>query len=97
MGHFLVVGILVIVMAVLTYFGLDAAGLMPVQASAQAVSIDWLMELADHRHFLFVFADRCANGLQPGCVSTQKRAIQAMANISKAIHRWKLHGLSFPF
>jgi cytochrome c oxidase subunit II len=42
MGHFLVVGILVIVMAVLTYFGLDAAGLMPVQASAQAVSIDWL-------------------------------------------------------
>ncbi|MBI5950905.1 MAG: cytochrome c oxidase subunit II [Chloroflexi bacterium] len=42
MGHFLVVGILVIVMAVLTYVGLDAAGLMPVQASAQAVSIDWL-------------------------------------------------------
>jgi len=42
MGHFLVVGILVIVMAVLTYLGLDAAGLMPVQASAQSVSIDWL-------------------------------------------------------
>jgi len=42
MGHFLVVGILVIVMAVLTYVGLDAAGLMPAQASAQAVSIDWL-------------------------------------------------------
>jgi cytochrome c oxidase subunit 2 len=45
MGHFLVVGILVIVMAVLTYFGLDAAGLMPVEASAQAVSIDWLWNL----------------------------------------------------
>jgi cytochrome c oxidase subunit 2 len=42
MGHFLVVGILVIVMAILTYVGLDAAGLMPIQASAQAVSIDWL-------------------------------------------------------
>jgi cytochrome c oxidase subunit 2 len=42
MGHFLVVGILVIVMAALTYFGLDAAGLMPIQASAQSVSIDWL-------------------------------------------------------
>ncbi len=42
MGHFLVVGILVIVVAVLTYFGLDAVGLMPVQASAQSVSIDWL-------------------------------------------------------
>lgn len=42
MGHFLVVGILVIAVSVLTYFGLDAVGLMPVQASAQAVSIDWL-------------------------------------------------------
>ncbi len=42
MGHFVIVGILVIVMAVLTYVGLDSAGLMPVQASAQAVSIDWL-------------------------------------------------------
>jgi cytochrome c oxidase subunit 2 len=42
MRHFLVVGILVIVMAVLTYVGLDAVGLMPVEASAQAVSIDWL-------------------------------------------------------
>jgi cytochrome c oxidase subunit II len=42
MGHFLVVGILVIVMAVLTYVGLNSAGLMPVEASAQAVSIDWM-------------------------------------------------------
>lgn len=42
MRHFVIVGILVIVMAMLTYLGLDSAGLMPVQASAQAVSIDWL-------------------------------------------------------
>lgn len=42
MRHFLVVGILVIVMAVLTYAGLNAVGLMPVEASAQSVSIDWL-------------------------------------------------------
>jgi cytochrome c oxidase subunit 2 len=42
MGHFLIVGILVLVTSILTYIGLDAAGLMPVQASAQAVSIDWL-------------------------------------------------------
>ncbi len=42
MGHFLIVGIMVIIMAVLTYSGLNAAGLMPVEASAQAVSIDWL-------------------------------------------------------
>lgn len=42
MRHFLIVGILVIVVAILTYVGLDAVGLMPVQASLQAVSIDWL-------------------------------------------------------
>ena len=40
MRHFVVVGILVIVMAVLTYVGLDSAGLMPVEASAQSVPID---------------------------------------------------------
>jgi len=42
MRHFVVVGILVIVVAVLTYVGLNAVGLMPVEASAQSVSIDWL-------------------------------------------------------
>ena len=46
MGHFLIVGILVIVIAVLTYVGLDIAGVAaqmhPVQASLQSVSIDWL-------------------------------------------------------
>jgi len=36
------VGILVIVMAVLTYVGLNSLGLMPIEASAQSVSIDWL-------------------------------------------------------
>jgi cytochrome c oxidase subunit 2 len=45
MRHFVIVGILVIVVSVLTYVGLDAAELMPVQASAQAVSIDWLWDL----------------------------------------------------
>ena len=46
MGHFVIVGILVVVMAVLTYLGLDAAGLAtqmhPVAASAQAAPIDQL-------------------------------------------------------
>lgn len=45
MRHFVIVGILVIVAAVLTYMGLDAAGLMPVAASAQAGPIDWLWDL----------------------------------------------------
>ncbi|MFN8400894.1 MAG: cytochrome c oxidase subunit II [Anaerolineales bacterium] len=46
MAHFVIVGILVIVMTILTYFGLDAAGLAtqmhPVAASVQAGPIDQL-------------------------------------------------------
>ena len=46
MGHFVIVGILVIVMAILTYVGLDVAGVAtqmhPIEASLQSVSIDWL-------------------------------------------------------
>jgi cytochrome c oxidase subunit 2 len=42
MRHFIIVGILVVVAAVLIFAGLNAIGLMPVEASAQAVSIDWL-------------------------------------------------------
>ena len=45
MRHFVIVGILVIALAFLTYIGLDAAGLMPVQASAEAVVVDWLWDL----------------------------------------------------
>ena len=42
MRHFIIVGILVIVAASLTYMGLDALNLMPVAASAQAGPIDWM-------------------------------------------------------
>ncbi len=45
MRHFVIVGILVIVTTFLTYFGLNSAGLMPVEASAQAVPIDWLWNI----------------------------------------------------
>ncbi|MFZ5882868.1 MAG: cytochrome c oxidase subunit II [Chloroflexota bacterium] len=45
MRHFVIVGILVIALAVLTYVGLNSAGLMPVPASAQAVPIDWLWDI----------------------------------------------------
>ena len=55
MIHFVIVAILVIVMTGLTYFGLDSAGLMPVQASAQAVPIDWLWNL-DIMAMSFLFA-----------------------------------------
>ncbi len=45
MRHFVIVGILIIVIGILTYAGLNAAGLMPVEASAQAIPIDWLWNL----------------------------------------------------
>ena len=55
MKHFVIVGILVIVLAVLTYMGLDSVGLMPVPASAQAGPIDWLWDL-QVRAMVFLFA-----------------------------------------
>lgn len=55
MRHFVIVGILVIVLAVLTYVGLDSVGLMPVPASAQAGPIDWLWDL-QVRAMSFLFA-----------------------------------------
>jgi len=45
MRHFVIVGILIVVMTVATYVGLDAADLLPVQASEQAQWIDWLWDL----------------------------------------------------
>jgi cytochrome c oxidase subunit 2 len=43
--HYVIVGILVIVLSVLIYIGLDTAGLMPAEASTQAKDIDWMWNL----------------------------------------------------
>lgn len=45
MRHFVIVGILIVVITVLAYVGLDSAGLMPLAASSQAGTIDWLWNL----------------------------------------------------
>src|SRR5574341_1133074 len=45
MRHFVIVGILVVATTILTYIGLNAAHLMPVEASAQAVTIDQMLNL----------------------------------------------------
>lgn len=47
MRHFVIAGILVIVVAALVFLGLDAAHLMPVAASAQAGEIDWMWKLME--------------------------------------------------
>src|SRR5512138_1928150 len=48
MRRYVFVGILVVVVTILVYIGLQAAHLMPVEASAQATTIDslWNIELA---------------------------------------------------
>jgi cytochrome c oxidase subunit 2 len=43
--HFVIVGILVFVVSILIYIGLDSAGLMPVEASTQAADVDWMWNL----------------------------------------------------
>jgi|GEM_PF-4961435 len=40
MKHFIIVAIIVILFTFLVYTGLNSIGLLPVQASAQSVSID---------------------------------------------------------
>jgi cytochrome c oxidase subunit 2 len=45
MRHFIIVGVLVIAAAFGVYFGLTSLGLMPAEASVQAVSIDWMWNL----------------------------------------------------
>lgn len=45
MKHFAIVGVLVVLISALTYFGLTAVGLMPVEASAQAIPVDWMWNL----------------------------------------------------
>ena len=47
MRHFIAVGILIIVVTALLIVGLDAAQLMPVEASAQAVPIDWMWKVME--------------------------------------------------
>ena len=47
MRHFVIVGILIIVVTILMILGLDAANLMPVEASLQASEIDWMWKLQE--------------------------------------------------
>ncbi len=43
--HFVIMGVLVVAMSFGVYYGLNASGLYPVEASAQAIQVDWLMNL----------------------------------------------------
>jgi cytochrome c oxidase subunit 2 len=43
--HFVIIAALVAIVTWLTYVGLNSLGLMPVEASAQSIPIDWLFDL----------------------------------------------------
>ena len=45
MRHFIILAVLILALTALVYFGLDAIGLLPVSASLQAVTIDWLFDI----------------------------------------------------
>ena len=45
MRHFVIVGILVVVVSILAFFGVNVVWQMPVAASAQATPIDWMWHL----------------------------------------------------
>jgi cytochrome c oxidase subunit II len=53
--HFVIMAVLVIVVTILTYLGLNSLGLMPVEASAQSIEIDWLFDL-EIKMIAFFFA-----------------------------------------
>jgi cytochrome c oxidase subunit 2 len=54
MKHFVIVAILIAILTVLIIFGLNSIGLMPVQASAQALPIDWMWDMqVNAMSFLF--------------------------------------------
>jgi cytochrome c oxidase subunit 2 len=55
MRHFVIVALLIAVLTPLIYFGLDASHVMPIEASAQAVPVDWMWNM-DMGAISFLFA-----------------------------------------
>ena len=53
--HLVIMAVLEDVVAILTYLGLNSLGLMPVEASAQSIEIDWLFDL-EVKMIAFFFA-----------------------------------------
>jgi cytochrome c oxidase subunit 2 len=54
MRHFVIVGVIIAILTPLVYFGIDAAHVMPIEASAQALVVDWQWNL-DMAAIAFLF------------------------------------------
>ena len=94
MRHFIIVGVLVIAAALGVYFGLDSLGLMPAQASVQAVSIDWLWNLQVIA-MSFLFALIMVPILYSVVVFRRKKGDTTDAEHIEGNATWKLRGRSF--
>jgi cytochrome c oxidase subunit 2 len=55
MRHFLIIGVLIVILTPLVYFGVDAANMMPIEASAQSLPVDWMWNM-DMAVLSFLFA-----------------------------------------
>jgi cytochrome c oxidase subunit 2 len=55
MRHFVIVGLLIVLLTPIMYLGLTAANLMPVEASAQSIPVDWMWNM-DVAVIAFLFA-----------------------------------------
>src|SRR5512143_3965937 len=45
MRHFVIVGILIAILTPLIYLGINASQVMPLEASAQAIPVDWMWNM----------------------------------------------------
>jgi cytochrome c oxidase subunit 2 len=55
MRHFVIVGVLIVILTPLIYFGLAASNVMPMEASAQSLPVDWMWNM-DMAAISFLFA-----------------------------------------
>ena len=55
MRHFVIVGVIIVILTPLIYFSITAANVMPVEASAQSIPIDWMWNM-DVGVLSFLFA-----------------------------------------
>ncbi len=45
MRHFVIVGVLILLLTPILYFGISAANVMPIEASAQSLPVDWMWNM----------------------------------------------------
>ncbi len=55
MRHYVIVGVLILVLTPIIYFGISAANVMPIEASAQSIPVDWMWNM-DAAVIAFLFA-----------------------------------------